>query len=83
MITELVPRGPIVLVGHSLGGMAIMELADAKPELFGKRVKGVVLIATSSGKLARSQPGAASPRSRSYGSRRRCSTGAARSTATR
>ncbi len=56
VIRELVPRGPIILVGHSLGGMAIMGLADAKPELFGKRVKGVVLIATSSGKLARQSP---------------------------
>lgn len=56
VLTDLVPRGPIILVGHSLGGMAIMELADAKPELFGKRVKGVVLVATSSGKLARSSP---------------------------
>jgi pimeloyl-ACP methyl ester carboxylesterase len=56
VLTDLVPKGPIILVGHSLGGMAIMELADAKPELFGKRVKGVVLVATSSGKLARSSP---------------------------
>ncbi len=56
VIRELVPRGPIILVGHSLGGMAIMELADAKPDLFGKRVKGVALIATSSGKLARQSP---------------------------
>ncbi len=56
VLNDLVPKGPIILVGHSLGGMAIMELADAKPELFGKRVKGVVLVATSSGKLARSSP---------------------------
>lgn len=57
VIDELVPKGPIILVGHSLGGMAIMELAATRPELFGKRVKGVVLIATSSGRLARSSPG--------------------------
>jgi pimeloyl-ACP methyl ester carboxylesterase len=56
VMDKLAPKGPIILVGHSLGGMAIMELAAAKPELFGKRVKGVVLIATSSGKLARSSP---------------------------
>ncbi|MDR7087730.1 pimeloyl-ACP methyl ester carboxylesterase [Aeromicrobium panaciterrae] len=56
VLSELVPRGPIILVGHSLGGMAIMELAAAKPELFGKRVKGVALIATSSGRLARGSP---------------------------
>lgn len=56
VITRLAPRGPIILVGHSLGGMAIMALAEAKPELFGRRVKGVVLVATSSGRLARSSP---------------------------
>src|SRR4051794_14773905 len=57
VIAELAPRGPLVLVGHSMGGMAIMELAGAEPALFKKRVKGVVLIATSSGKLMRTSPG--------------------------
>ncbi|MDX6277426.1 MAG: hypothetical protein QOJ72_1554 [Nocardioidaceae bacterium] len=57
VITELAPRAPLVLVGHSMGGMAIMELAGADAALFKKRVKGVVLIATSSGKLMRSSPG--------------------------
>lgn len=56
VIDELAPRGPVVLVGHSLGGMAIMQLAVDHPGLFAKRVKGVVLVATSSGKLARSSP---------------------------
>jgi pimeloyl-ACP methyl ester carboxylesterase len=46
------PRGPIVLVGHSMGGMTIMALADQHPELFGTRVIGVALLATSTGKLA-------------------------------
>ncbi|MEP6761478.1 MAG: alpha/beta hydrolase [Sporichthyaceae bacterium] len=46
------PTGPIVLVGHSMGGMTIMALADAHPELFGDRVVGVALISTSPGKLA-------------------------------
>ncbi|AXT84038.1 hypothetical protein C6I20_01725 [Aeromicrobium sp. A1-2] len=57
VIAELVPRGPIVLVGHSMGGMTIMELAASDPELFGDRVKGVVLIGTSAGRLMRSSPG--------------------------
>ena len=56
VISTLVPRGPIVLVGHSMGGMAIMELATAEPKLFGRRVKGVVLIGTSAGRLMRSSP---------------------------
>ncbi len=46
------PTGPVVLVGHSMGGMTIMALADQRPDLFGERVVGVALIATSPGKLA-------------------------------
>ena len=33
------PAGPVVLVGHSMGGMTIMALADQHPELFGDRVR--------------------------------------------
>jgi pimeloyl-ACP methyl ester carboxylesterase len=51
VIEALVP-GPCVLVGHSMGGMTIMALADRHPELFRDKVKGVALISTSSGKLA-------------------------------
>ncbi|GAA0996759.1 alpha/beta hydrolase [Acrocarpospora macrocephala] len=51
VLSELVP-GPCVLVGHSMGGMTIMALADRRPELFGDRVRGVALISTSAGKLA-------------------------------
>jgi pimeloyl-ACP methyl ester carboxylesterase len=46
------PRGPVVLVGHSMGGMTVMALADAHPELFGDRVVGVALLSTSTGELA-------------------------------
>ncbi|WP_347057984.1 alpha/beta hydrolase [Blastococcus sp. HT6-30] len=46
------PRGPVVLVGHSMGGMTIMGLAAMRPELFGTRVKGAALVSTSSGNLA-------------------------------
>jgi pimeloyl-ACP methyl ester carboxylesterase len=45
------PRGPVVLVGHSMGGMTIMGLAATRPELFGPKVVGVALISTSSGNL--------------------------------
>jgi len=37
----------VVLVGHSMGGMTIMALADQQPELFGGKVAGVVLISTA------------------------------------
>ncbi|MFN2536531.1 MAG: alpha/beta fold hydrolase, partial [Mycobacteriales bacterium] len=35
------PTGRVVLVGHSMGGMTIMALADQFPALFGSRVTGV------------------------------------------
>jgi pimeloyl-ACP methyl ester carboxylesterase len=47
-----VPTGPVVLVGHSMGGMTVMGLADVRPELFGTTVAGAALVATSSGNLA-------------------------------
>jgi pimeloyl-ACP methyl ester carboxylesterase len=46
-----VPTGPVVLVGHSMGGMTIMALAERHPELFGTRIKGAVLISTSAGRV--------------------------------
>jgi pimeloyl-ACP methyl ester carboxylesterase len=38
---------PVVLVGHSMGGMTVMALADQHPELFGPKVIGAVLISTA------------------------------------
>jgi pimeloyl-ACP methyl ester carboxylesterase len=52
VIQACAPTGKVVLVGHSMGGMTIMALADQHPELFGPRVVGVALVATSTGKLA-------------------------------
>jgi pimeloyl-ACP methyl ester carboxylesterase len=52
VIQACAPTGKVVLVGHSMGGMTIMALADQHPELFGARVVGVALIGTSTGKLA-------------------------------
>jgi pimeloyl-ACP methyl ester carboxylesterase len=40
-------RGPVVLVGHSMGGMTIMSLAAQRPDLFGTKVIGVVLLSTT------------------------------------
>jgi pimeloyl-ACP methyl ester carboxylesterase len=52
LLDELAPTGPVVLAGHSMGGMTIMCLAAARPELFGDRVAGVALVSTSAGDLA-------------------------------
>jgi pimeloyl-ACP methyl ester carboxylesterase len=47
------PTGPVVLAGHSMGGMSILALARQRPELFGTRVVGVFLLATSAGGLVK------------------------------
>jgi pimeloyl-ACP methyl ester carboxylesterase len=43
--------GPVVLAGHSMGGMTIMALAERHPELVAERVRGAVFVSTSSGDL--------------------------------
>ncbi len=52
VLAARVPRGPIVLIGHSMGGMTVMALAAVRPELFGDRIVGAALMSTSSGNLA-------------------------------
>jgi pimeloyl-ACP methyl ester carboxylesterase len=51
VLDAAVPEGPIVLVGHSMGGMTVMALADQYPEFVAERVTGVALIDTSAGGL--------------------------------
>ncbi|MCU0300986.1 MAG: alpha/beta hydrolase [Candidatus Nanopelagicales bacterium] len=51
VLEAVAPEGPVVLVGHSMGGMTIMSLALQRPELFGSRVRGVALLSTSPGGL--------------------------------
>jgi pimeloyl-ACP methyl ester carboxylesterase len=51
ILDTVVPEGPIVLVGHSMGGMTIMALAEEHPDLFGDRVVGVGLVSTAAGGL--------------------------------
>ena len=51
ILDEVVPEGPVVLVGHSMGGMSIVALAEHHPELFGDRIVGVALISTTAGGL--------------------------------
>jgi pimeloyl-ACP methyl ester carboxylesterase len=55
VLEQLVPVGPVVLAGHSMGGMTIMALADQRPDLFlaGGKVAGVLLTNTSGGQLSR------------------------------
>jgi pimeloyl-ACP methyl ester carboxylesterase len=41
------PTGPVVLAGHSLGGMTIMEYAHRHPDDCAGRVAGLVLVSTT------------------------------------
>jgi pimeloyl-ACP methyl ester carboxylesterase len=51
VIDAMAPTGPLMLVGHSMGGMTVMALAAQRPDLFADRVFGVALIATTAGGL--------------------------------
>lgn len=42
---------PIVLVSHSMGGMATLALAKQRPELFTERIAAVALLSTAAGRL--------------------------------
>jgi len=53
VIDEFAAEGPLVLAGHSMGGMAMMALAEQRPELFAERVVGALFVSTSGGGLDR------------------------------
>jgi pimeloyl-ACP methyl ester carboxylesterase len=54
VIEQRVPAGRVVLIGHSMGGMTIMALAERRPELFerGGKVVAVSLVCTSAGAVS-------------------------------
>ena len=51
VIEQTTPDGPVILVGHSMGGMTVMSLAEQFPDLVRERVAGVLLCGTSAGGL--------------------------------
>jgi len=53
LIAARVPEGPLVLAGHSMGGMTLMVLAERHPALVGSRLAGAAFVATSSGDMDR------------------------------
>ena len=56
VLDAVVGDGPVVLAGHSMGGMTIMRLALTHPELFGTRIRGVALFSTAAGEMADYSP---------------------------
>jgi len=51
VLDAVVPEGPVVVVGHSMGGMTIVAFTEQHPELIGERVVGVGLLSTTAGGL--------------------------------
>jgi pimeloyl-ACP methyl ester carboxylesterase len=47
VLAQVVPDGPVVLAGHSLGGMTIMEYAHRHAADFAARIAGLVFVATT------------------------------------
>lgn len=52
VISAVAPQGSLILVGHSMGGMTLMSLAEHHPELIRDRVIGVAFVATSPGGIS-------------------------------
>ncbi|RDI17199.1 pimeloyl-ACP methyl ester carboxylesterase [Rhodococcus sp. AG1013] len=52
VLRAVVPTGPVVLVGHSMGGMAVLTYARQHPDEIGTRIVGVGLIAAAASGLA-------------------------------
>ena len=53
LVAARVPDGPLVLAGHSMGGMTLMVLAERHPSLVRDRLAGAAFVATSSGDMDR------------------------------
>jgi pimeloyl-ACP methyl ester carboxylesterase len=51
VLEDLTGDDPVVLVGHSMGGMTILALAEQRPDLFGTKIAGVGLLSTTAGGL--------------------------------
>lgn len=57
VLQVMVPRGPVILVGHSMGGMTVLSHARQFPERYGKRIVGAALISSAAEGLSRSPLG--------------------------
>lgn len=46
-VTQIAGKGPIILVGHSIGGMITQTFCRLFPQMLGPRIAGVVLLHTT------------------------------------
>jgi pimeloyl-ACP methyl ester carboxylesterase len=54
VLQVVAPRGPVVLVGHSMGGMTVLSHARQYPQHYGDRVVGAALISSAAEGVSRS-----------------------------
>jgi pimeloyl-ACP methyl ester carboxylesterase len=57
VLQAIAPRGVIVLVGHSMGGMTVLSHARQFPAQYGRRIVGTALISTAAEGVSRSPLG--------------------------
>jgi pimeloyl-ACP methyl ester carboxylesterase len=57
VLKQVAPRGVIVLVGHSMGGMTVLSHARQYPEHYGGRIVGAALISSAAEGVTRSPLG--------------------------
>jgi pimeloyl-ACP methyl ester carboxylesterase len=57
VLQAVAPRGAIVLVGHSMGGMTVLSHARQFPERYGRRIVGAALICSAAEGVVRSPLG--------------------------
>ncbi|GLZ37170.1 alpha/beta fold hydrolase [Actinokineospora sp. NBRC 105648] len=52
LVTQVLPHGRVVLVGHGMGGLTLMALTARHKDLFAERVGGLAFLGTAAGWLA-------------------------------
>ncbi len=57
VLAVTVPRGPVVLVGHSMGGMTVLSHARQHPERYRSRIVGAAIISSAAEGINRSPLG--------------------------
>jgi pimeloyl-ACP methyl ester carboxylesterase len=57
VLAVMAPRGPVVLVGHSMGGMTVLSHARQFPRRYPTRIVGAALIASAAEGVSRSPLG--------------------------
>ena len=57
ILAVMVPRGPVVLVGHSMGGMTVLSHARQFPANYGRRIDGAAIISSAAQGVSRSPLG--------------------------